>query len=251
MRKYTCQLLVISAITLFIVIQSQLGLTEPIEDVARQITVLVDSSNSGSGVIVGKIEDSYYVLTNNHVVRSSLKNRFDIITFDQLRHEAQNLRSLEGEGVDLAVLEFESKRQYRIADFGNSDNLRQGANVIVAGFPRAGALVRDRLLQITKGSITVSLVASLTHGYGLGYNNVARDGMSGGPVLDLNGRLVGIHGRVEGEVGKEGEPYLPVKGWINLGIPINFFLKIAPQLGIDLSDSAGAGSCAAGPGQCY
>jgi serine protease Do len=51
--------------------------------------------------------------------------------------------------------------------------------------------------------------------------------MSGGPVFDAAGRVIGIHGRAAGnqEIGKTG---------INLGIPIHLFIRQAPQAGLNL-----------------
>jgi serine protease Do len=51
--------------------------------------------------------------------------------------------------------------------------------------------------------------------------------MSGGPIFNSSGKLVGIHGRASGTQisGKTG---------INLGIPINLFLNQASQIGLSL-----------------
>jgi serine protease Do len=51
--------------------------------------------------------------------------------------------------------------------------------------------------------------------------------MSGGPVLDSKGLVVGIHGRAAGNkvTGKVG---------INLGIPVNLFLRLLPETGLNM-----------------
>jgi serine protease Do len=51
--------------------------------------------------------------------------------------------------------------------------------------------------------------------------------MSGGPIFDGQGKVIGIHGRAAGNAvsGKVG---------INLGIPIHLFLQQAPQSGINI-----------------
>ncbi|MFN7661498.1 MAG: serine protease, partial [Dolichospermum sp.] len=71
----------------------------------------------------------------------------------------------------------------------------------------------------------------LSDGYDLLYSNITKGGMSGGAVLDTQGRLIGIHGRVEGEIS------LDFDGEINLGsssgIPIRTFINLVQQVGID------------------
>jgi serine protease Do len=59
------------------------------------------------------------------------------------------------------------------------------------------------------------------------YGNSTGPGMSGGPIFNSNGQVVGIHGRAAGneDIGKVG---------INLGIPVHLFLRQAPQAGLNL-----------------
>ncbi|MFM6819784.1 MAG: tetratricopeptide repeat protein, partial [Dolichospermum sp.] len=79
--------------------------------------------------------------------------------------------------------------------------------------------------------IPVQKQTVLSDGYDLLYSNITKGGMSGGAVLDTQGRLIGIHGRVE------GEESLDFDGEINLGrssgIPIKTFLNLVEQAGID------------------
>ena len=78
---------------------------------------------------------------------------------------------------------------------------------------------------------TARIQTVLSDGYDLLYSNITKGGMSGGAVLDTQGRLIGIHGRVEGETS------LDFDGKINLGkssgIPISTFLNLVQQVGID------------------
>ncbi|MFM6500229.1 MAG: hypothetical protein ACKPHF_25680, partial [Dolichospermum sp.] len=69
----------------------------------------------------------------------------------------------------------------------------------------------------------------LSDGYDLLYSNITKDGMSGGAVLDTQGRLIGIHGTVEGEISLDGEIHLGRSS----GIPIRTFLNLVEQAGID------------------
>ncbi|WP_238707371.1 tetratricopeptide repeat-containing S1 family peptidase, partial [Microcystis aeruginosa] len=82
----------------------------------------------------------------------------------------------------------------------------------------------------TQQSGTLQSVASLTGGYELVYTSITYGGMSGGAVLDSQGRVIGIHGSSEGAGGGK------IQLGYSLGIPISTFiglqerLKVKPQL---------------------
>ncbi|MGL4500749.1 MAG: hypothetical protein ACRCU2_16900, partial [Planktothrix sp.] len=58
-----------------------MGLTaEEINRISQSITVLIDGLNPGSGVIIAKNQNTYYVLTANHVIKSP--DEYAIITVD-------------------------------------------------------------------------------------------------------------------------------------------------------------------------
>ncbi|WP_019503361.1 tetratricopeptide repeat-containing serine protease family protein [Pleurocapsa sp. PCC 7319] len=65
-------------------------------------------------------------------------------------------------------------------------------------------------------------------GYQLSYTNFSQGGMSGGAVLDNQGRVVGIHAAAEGErVGLR-----EIQLGLSLGVPIQIFLDSVEQAGI-------------------
>ncbi len=80
--------------------------------IAQDITVRIDGqSNQGSGVIVDRDQNSFYVLTNAHVVNQP--SQYQIVTVDGMSHPVN--RRLIIPGVDLALLSFTSDRNYVVA----------------------------------------------------------------------------------------------------------------------------------------
>jgi tetratricopeptide (TPR) repeat protein/S1-C subfamily serine protease len=175
---------------------------------ARQMTVRIENSGgNGSGVIVARDASGYYVLTAKHVVQdyqsqAKFTNQ-QIITYDQDRHSATS--TVVAEGVDLAVVKFTSNSIYPLAQLGeyspNQDNI-----AFVGGFP-GRTNINSPLWQWQlnpgfindpeQGKLQTQTNASFSNGYDLIYSSISYGGMSGGPVFDIAGNLIGIHGRAE------------------------------------------------------
>jgi serine protease Do len=212
--------------------------------IAQDVTVLIDVDGDqlwGSGVLIHHKGSTYTVLTAKHVVEQ-VRAVSQIETMDGNRYplRAQTIKMLPG--VDLAVLEFTSDRPYRIAQLANSDQLTIGTEVYTAGFPAPGQTIREREFRFTKGEIASRPTKAQADGYSLVYTNITRRGMSGGPVLNDDGQLAGIHGRADGDSiqTENSATRSVVLKDVNLGIPINTFLSLAPKAGIQLSFQANA-----------
>ncbi len=209
-----------------------LALTSPqVAGIAKAITVLIDGQFPGSGVIVAKQGNTYTVLTAQHVVKT--EDKYEVVTPDSNRYKVNYRTVKKMDGVDLAVLQFTSDKTYRFASPGDSEQATQGTPVYVAGFPKPGTEIKKRDFAFTPGII--SRRSTAREGYDLIYTNPTREGMSGGPVLDEKGKLVGIHGRADGDKLESG---IVVKTGENLGIPINTFLNWAPKIGLNLGSAA-------------
>ena len=164
-----------------------------IENQAREITVeiLVYSFigespriRIGSGVLVKREGNRYYVITNDHVVG---ENRSYAVTVRKSTFEEEySLQILERyPEQDLAVLRFTSEQNYDVAKIADPNNLIKNENAYVFGFPiveESGKFVSVRILDIDP----------------LNYDPIIPDshletGMGGSPILNSQGELIGIH----------------------------------------------------------
>ena len=206
--------------------------------IAKQITVLIDSSAPGSGVIVKRSGNTYTVLTAAHVVTS--KNKAEIVTPDGKRYQLNYSTVKPLPGVDLATFQFTSSNNYPVAKIGNSDQSSEGTIAYVAGFPKAkAASISSSIYNFTDGKITANASRPLKDGYALVYSNITLPGMSGGPVFNEQGELIGVHGKgdvSEAEIAtsKINPEVAYIKSGFNLGIPINTFLRLSAKSGVDV-----------------
>lgn len=197
----------------------------------------------GTGTIIARSFNMHYVLTARHVVDNMTD--YKVLTSDQkLRATSANkVTILEN---DLAVVAFSDPKHYSVANlykgcFSDGPIYREPTVdddisldsifcqpnnalvdlplVLVAGYPIDG-----EELKLTVGSFIdrnpTSLEAQVpyTRGYEFLYTNETDTGMSGGPIWDANGQLIGVHGQSEKEI-FSGVPF----GY-SVGIPIDLFL---------------------------
>lgn len=165
-----------------------------VSDITKKITVSIEGYNPGSGVIIGKNEDVYQVLTAWHVIEG--KGEYKVRTYDDKLYKVNKDQIWRKPGVDIAVLEFRSNQSYQVAKIGDSSSLKEGMTVFFAGYPAVGPLNLGRNYTFITAKITTIPKRGL-NGYNLGYDNFAISGMSGGPVLNENAELVAIHGATE------------------------------------------------------
>ncbi len=172
-----------------------------IQFLAQQTTVRIQAQNaSGSGVIVSQQGNSYRVLTSWHVV--AFNDRHSILTPDGRQYSSISVPRQLG-NTDLAIVQFRSNIQYQIARI-SALPVTVGEPVFAAGFPmyQGNSLTTTfdlgiRAFRFTQGVVSLLPNKSLAQGYRLGYTNDVAVGMSGGPIFNSKGLLIGINGRMK------------------------------------------------------
>jgi S1-C subfamily serine protease len=165
-----------------------------LKNIAKSITVQIISKNSrGSGIILKREGEVYTIVTNQHVLDTDYKS-YLIQTIDGLFYQASKIENEDFQGNDLALLQFRSTYStYTVAFLENSTTLSPGDKTFAAGFP-ALEKTQDTELLFTRGKISILSERPLEKGYQIGYTNLIKKGMSGGPLLNIYGQVVGING---------------------------------------------------------
>jgi Trypsin-like peptidase domain len=248
MKIYSQLLTVITGFSLTLVQPYAVVATSAdVSRVATGITVKIESQNagsSGSGVLISRRGNTYSVLTCWHVADSN--SPLVVTTPDGQRYIVQS-RSIKrvNSTLDLAIVEFTSNKNYNLAKVGNSEKIQAGESAYIAGFPHRSDARQDSLLLFNEGKINANNPSALKNGYALIYNINTLPGMSGGPILDDQGSLIGIHGRGDRAddvtvllQSSQVNPGVVVKSGFNYGIPIHTFRKYAISMNISLAEAS-------------
>ncbi|MGJ5674336.1 MAG: S1 family peptidase [Nostochopsis sp.] len=162
----------------------------------------------GSGVRLKKDENSYYVLTNYHVAEAVKQNSEYSIDDNKIILTPIYPKSGESKesdswykDKDIALFQLEASSQLgdtaqkdNVAVLGSSTELKSGTRVCVAGFP----IPQENFGEFKTTLQEITSEKPVTEGQFLEYKPLASDnntesGMSGGPILNPQSQLVGIH----------------------------------------------------------
>jgi serine protease Do len=201
-----------------------------IGQIAKSATVLIQGSDTGSGVLIRQDGSTYTILTARHVIDAP--GTYEVVTATG-KHYPISPQIQKLPGLDLALLKFTSPEKYSVATLGNSSSLQEGVTIYVTGFPGQGSTINALTYNFTEGQLTALASKPQTGGYSLVYTNKTLPGMSGGPVFDQEARLVGIHGAADGQSQtlEKLNARVFMKTGFNLGIPINTFLAASGAKG--------------------
>jgi S1-C subfamily serine protease len=171
---------------------------------------------SGSGSI---IDTRGYVLTNNHVIQNAYKVFINLA--DGSQYEG-TVVGIDPEN-DIAVVKFDPPRgtELRTVPYGDSSNLKVGQKVLAIGNPFA-----------LERTLTVGIVSGLGRPIQINRQHIIRDmiqtdasinpGNSGGPLLDTQGRMIGVNTMI----------YSPSGGSVGIGfaVPVNTAKRVVNEL---------------------
>lgn len=180
-------------------------------------------AGTGSGVIYKKQGNKAFIITNHHVIQGA--KQIEVSLYDGSRVPARTLGS--DELMDLAVIEIDAEHVTKIANYGDSDQLKVGEPVIAIGNPLG--------LQFS-GSVTQGVVSGVNRVIPQDLNGdgspdwqaeviqtdaAINPGNSGGALINIDGRLIGINSMKISQQEVEG---------IGLAIPINMARPVVDDL---------------------
>lgn len=171
-------------------------------------------SGTGSGVIYSA---DGYILTNNHVVEFA--DEFLVTLHDNREFKAHLVGA--DPNTDMAVIKIDTKGLPAI-EIGNSDDVKVGEWALAVGNPfdltstvTAGIIsAKGRDINIIKGGKSIESFIQT--------DAAVNPGNSGGALVDVNGRLIGINSAIATPTGT-------FAGY-SFAIPVNLVKRIADDL---------------------
>jgi len=203
--------------------ENALTASEVYKKVENSIVGVVYSSSEslkaegqGSGIIISK---DGYIVTNAHVIGNSKTSKaIVLINSDTSKKEyAATIVGLDTK-TDLAVLKIEAN-DLTPAEFGNSDQVAVGSSVLAIGNP-AGV---DFANSLTRGIVSaVNRKTAATDNVNYIQTDAAiNQGNSGGALLDMHGRVIGVNSKKVAIENFEG---------MGFAIPSNTVKKVVDEI---------------------
>jgi S1-C subfamily serine protease len=176
---------------------------------------------SGSGVIIRVAgQRNPLVLTNNHVIAQATPDQIAINLPDgRLLHPGQIWADPES---DVAVLRLDGVDGLASATLGNSDNARVGQWVLAIGSPFGLNQTVTHGIVSAKDRGQISLGSTIRIKDFLQTDAAINPGSSGGPLVNLDGEVIGINTAIASHNGSNSG--------VAFSIPINLVKRVMSQL---------------------
>ncbi|MGV0325664.1 S1C family serine protease [Corynebacterium confusum] len=179
----------------------------------------------GSGSL---ISPDGYVLTNHHVVEGSSAGAIQVTMNDGSRKDAEVVAS--DANTDVAVIKIKDAENLPYLEFADSDQLNVGQQVVAVGSPLGlNATVTSGIVSAVNRPVRASQAGGEPSLIDAVQTDAAvNPGNSGGPLVDMNGNIVGMNSVIASLSSSSGQE----AGSIGLGfaIPSNFAKRMADQL---------------------
>ena len=186
------------------------------------ITVYLDQNGElsvygqGSGFVY---DDQGHIITNAHVVHGT--DAVEVTFSDGLIREA----SVVGEDLnsDLAVLKVELPAGTAAIPIGSMDDLAVGQTVVAIGNPFGleGTLTRGIISALGR---TIPALTIFSIPQAIQTDAAINPGSSGGPLLNLNGEVIGVNAQIE-TTGSTGSNL-----GVGFAIPVSIIQRVIPAL---------------------
>lgn len=208
----------------------------------KKVRNKLDDSALGSGVIFKIDQGQAFIITNNHVIEGA--QELEAVT---VNGEMKKAKLVGADKVnDIAVLSVDGKDIKAVAEMGDSRKLQLGETVLAIGNPLGlGDTLTSGIVSYTNRIVPVSLNQDGVYDWEqevIQTDAAINEGNSGGALVDLNGKVIGINTMKIADTGVEGLGFaIPVDQVMNTVNELMTHGKIArPYIGIysmDLDNS--------------
>jgi putative serine protease PepD len=214
---------------------SSASLDSSIESVSAKVLPSVVSiaftgqagSGTGSGIVISK---DGVILTNNHVVAEAADGGSLTVSFQDGRTASAKILGRDP-GADVAVIKVDGMDDLVAAQLGSSSSLKVGQQVVAIGSPLglSGTVTSGIVSALNRPVVSGEQGSSATSVLNAIQTDAAvNPGNSGGALVDMAGRVVGINSAIASLGAAQGTQ----GGSIGLGfaIPIDQAKRIADEL---------------------
>jgi S1-C subfamily serine protease len=198
--------------------------TEPAEESSSQLSPFGEEESRGGGIATGSgflIDNEGHIVTNNHVVEGATKVEVRLGSSDT-EHEAEVVGADPATDVALLKIDVPADQQHPL-ELGNSAQVQVGDPVVAIGNPFG----LDR-------TVTAGIVSALQrqiqapNGFSISHviqtDAAINPGNSGGPLIDAEGKVVGINSQIQ--TGGSGDGNVG----IGFAVPINTAREVVEQI---------------------
>lgn len=169
---------------------------------------------SGSGVI---LTSDGYIITNNHVVEDA--DEIEVVLHDQQSFKARVIGT--DPKTDLALIKIDES-SLTFIEFGNSDKVEPGDWVLAVGNPfNLASTVTAGIVSAKARNINILRDREAIESF-IQTDAAVNPGNSGGALVDLDGKLIGINSAIATPTG--------TYAGYSFAIPVNLVKKVADDL---------------------